>query len=412
PEAHFGIIYLDCDRFKRINDSLGHQAGDRLLQSIAHRLCKIQSTRGRIDTVARFGGDEFALLVTDVSERNDALVIVEGILESLAEPFTLAGREIFVDASIGLACGHASDSAEQLLRDADVAMYQAKGSAAKYCWFESGMHSQAVQLLQLETDLRLALERKEFELYYQPIVDLYRLEVVGFEALVRWHHPTKGLITPNDFIGFAEDNGLILPLGEQVLQMACAEIARWEQAGAIGPKITVSVNIAAQQLLQPDILERIQAVIQSSGVATHRLRLELTERSILNNHAFVDGVLKALQKRNIHLSIDDFGTGYSALSYLHTLPVNCLKVDRSFVTPITDELDSLGIVPLIVNIARTMGMQVIAEGIENVAQLRQLQQLGCGYGQGYLFKEAVPAEAAIALLNRPINQWDGYRSKC
>lgn len=411
PEGRFSVVYLDCDRFKRINDSLGHQAGDRLLQGIAHRLYKVQSTQGRIDTVARFGGDEFALLVTDISGRNDAVVVVESILEAFAEPFTLMGHEIFVEASIGLACGHSSCSAERLLREADVAMYQAKGNASKYCWFESDMHSQAVHLLQLETDLRLALERKEFELYYQPIVDLYRLEVVGFEALVRWHHPTKGLIAPSDFIGFAEDNGLILLLGEQVLQMACAELARWEKSGVIGPKITVSVNIAAQQLLQPDILERIQAVIESLGVATHRLRLELTERSIINNHAFVDGVLKALQNRNIHLSIDDFGTGYSALSYLHTLPVNCLKVDRSFVMPITDELDSLGVVPLIVNIARTMGMQVIAEGIENVTQLKQLQQLGCGYGQGYLFKEAVPAEAAIALLSRPIDQWNDYDLK-
>lgn len=408
PKARFAVVFLDCDRFKRINDSLGHQVGDQLLQGLAHRLCKVQSNQGVIDMVARFGGDEFALLITDASEQSDAVAIVEEILKALSEPFTLAGHEIFIDASMGLVYGHSSYSAERLLRDADVAMYQAKNSCSPYCWFESDMHSQAVHLFQLETDLRLALEREEFRLHYQPIVDLYRLEVVGFEALARWQHPTKGLVMPNEFIGFAEDNGLIVQLGEQVLKMACAEVASWEQAGVIGPKITVSVNMAAQQLVQPDILERIQAIVQESGIAPHRLRLELTERSVINNHTFVDGVLRALQNRHIYLSIDDFGTGYSALSYLHTLPVNCLKVDRSFVMPITAELNSLGVVPLIVNIARTMGMQVIAEGIETMAQLRQLQQLDCEYGQGYLFQKAVPAEAVIALLNRPINTWRGY----
>ena len=407
PEARFTVVFLDCDRFKRVNDSLGHQVGDLLLQGIAHRLCKVQGNRGVIDTVARFGGDEFALLITDASERSDAVDIVGKILKAISEPFTLVGHEIFIDASMGLVYGHSSYSAEHLLRDADVAMYQAKDSRSQYCWFESNMHSQAVHLFRLETDLRLALEREEFELYYQPIVDLYRLEVVGFEALVRWQHPTKGLVMPNDFIGFAEDNGLIVQLGDRVLKMACTEIASWERAGVIGPKITVSVNMAAQQLLQPDIVERVQSIIQAADIAAHRLRLELTERSVISNHTFVDGVLRALQDHNIYLSIDDFGTGYSALSYLHTLPVDCLKVDRSFVMPITAELDSLGVVPLIVNIARTMGMQVIAEGIENVTQLRQLQQLGCGYGQGYLFQKAVPAERAIALLTLPISSWEG-----
>ena len=407
PEACFAVAFLDCDRFKRVNDSLGHQVGDRLLQRIAHRLCKVQSNQAVIDMVARFGGDEFALLITDASERRDAVAIVEKIFEALSRPFTLARHEVFIDASMGLVCGRSSDSAERLLRDADVAMYQAKDSRSQYCWFESDMYSQAVHLFRLETDLRLALERQEFELHYQPIVDLYRLEVVGFEALVRWQHPTRGLVMPNEFIVFAEDSGLIVPLGEQILKMACAQIASWEQAGVIGPKITVSVNMAAQQLLQPDILERIQAIVQAAGIAAHRLRLELTERSVINNHAFVEGVLRALRDLNIYLSVDDFGTGYSALSYLHTLPVDCLKVDRSFVMPITSELDSLGVVPLTVSIARTMGMQVIAEGIENMAQLRQLQQLGCGYGQGYLFQKAVPAERAIALLNLPISSWEG-----
>ncbi|MEL6814896.1 MAG: EAL domain-containing protein, partial [Cyanobacteria bacterium J06598_3] len=302
-------------------------------------------------------------------------------------------------------------AAEHLLRDADVAMYRAKDcNRSQYLWFESSMHNRAVHLLQLETDLRLALERREFELYYQPIIDLNRVSIIGFEALVRWNHPTQGLINPNEFIPFAEETDFIIPLGELVLTMACEDIAKWEKAGLIGPEITVSVNMAAQQLLQPDILERVQHVIKTTGIEARRLRLELTERSILNNRTFVDEVLRALQHRNIQLSIDDFGTGYSALSYLHTLPVNCLKVDRSFVQPITDEPSSLGIVPLIINIAKTMKMQVIAEGIENTTQLKALRALGCEYGQGYLFQKAVPGDEAIALLNRPLEHWNDWQA--
>ena len=410
PEAHFAVVFFDCDRFKRINDSLGHRVGDQLLKSVSRRLFKLQREQGVIDTVARFGGDEFALLLANIDVPTAVEAIAEEVLQTLSTPFSLVGREIFIDASIGLVWGDLGyDAAEHLLRDADVAMYQAKEcSRGYYCWFESDMHSRQVHLLQLETDLRLALEREEFEIHYQPIVDLYRLEIVGFEALVRWQHPTRGLVPPNDFIGFAEDTGLIVQLGEQVLKMACEDVARWEKASMITPQITVSVNVAAQQLLQPDILERVQSTIDAAGIAAHRIRLELTERSIINNRTFVDEVLKALQHRNVKISIDDFGTGYSALSYLHTLPVNCLKVDRSFVNPITTEPDSLGVVPLIVNIAKTMGMQVIAEGIENSVQLEQLQALGCEYGQGYLFQKAVPADEAIALLNRSVNDWQQW----
>ncbi len=405
-DEHFAVLFLDCDHFKRINDSLGHRVGDQLLKEIANRLTRIKYARPAVATVARFGGDEFALLLTPVASRKAVVALADEVLTELVQPFVLVGRKIFMNASIGMVWGSASYvAAEHLLRDADVAMYRAKDcSRSQYLWFESAMHNRAVRLLQLETDLRQALEREEFEMYYQPIVDLYELKIVGFEALVRWQHPSRGLISPNDFIGFAEESGLIVPLGEQVLKMACTHLAQWERLGMIGPEITVSVNMAAQQLLQPNILARVQQIIETAGIAANRLRLELTERSILSNRAFVD-VLRALQHRNIQLSIDDFGTGYSALSYLHTLPVNYLKVDRSFVQPITASADSLGIVPLIINIAKTMNMQVIAEGIETITQLMQLQQLGCDYGQGYLFQKAVPAEVAIALLNRPAPDW-------
>ena len=411
PDTHFAVAFLDCDRFKRINDSLGHRVGDQLLKGVSRRLCKIQREFGNIDMIARFGGDEFALLLTDVAHKKAVETIIAAVLEGIGQPFALAGREIFIDASVGLVWGKADYSAaEHLLRDADVAMYKAKECRSdRFCWFESDMHSQEVHLLQLETDLRHGLERNELELFYQPIVDLYELEIVGFEALVRWRHPTRGLVPPNEFISFAEDTGLIIQLGTQVLQKACADVARWEQAALIGPTITVSVNMAAQQLLQPDILECVQSTIEQAGISPHRLRIELTEHSIINNRAYVvDKVMRSLRHQNIQLSIDDFGTGYSALSYLHTLPVSCLKVDRSFVQPMNDHPDSLGVVPLVINIAKTMGMQVIAEGIEDETQLRQLQKLGCEYGQGYLFHPPMPAEDAIALLNAPITGWQDW----
>lgn len=402
--SHFAVLFLDCDRFKRINDSLGHRTGDLLLKDVAARLLAIQQDHACVDTVARFGGDEFALLITAVANKDAVTAIAEDVLARLSSSFALADREIYMSASIGMVWGGASyDTPEHMLRDADMAMYQAKEShRSQYHWFESDMHHQAVGLLELETDLHLALARKEFELYYQPIVDLEHLKIVGFEALVRWHHPTKGLLLPDEFIDFAEESGFIIELGQQVLEMACADIARWVAAGAIGPEITVSVNIAAQQLLQPDILEKIVEAISQQNIAPERVHLELTERSILNNHTFVDDVLVGLQRRNIHLSIDDFGVGYSALNYLHTLPVSCLKIDRSFVHPITEDADSLGIVPLIINIAKTMDMQAIAEGIENEVQVTQLRELGCKLGQGFLFQKAVPADRAIALLSEPL----------
>ena len=403
--GNFAVLFLDCDRFKRINDSLGHRIGDQLLKSVAQRLLAVQNSHPAVDTIARFGGDEFALLITEIANKAAVTEIANEVLSRLSMSFRLADREIFMSASIGMVWGDTRYTAsEHILRDADVAMYQAKESSRSQChWFESDMHSRAVQMLQLETDIHLALARGEFELYYQPIVDLEKLKISGFEALVRWNHPTRGLLLPSEFIEFAEESGFIIRLGKQVLEMACADVARWIEADAVGSEIAISVNIAAQQLLQPDILEQIYSTVRVSGIAPYRIHLELTERSILNNHASVNEVLQSLQRHHIQLSIDDFGIGYSALSYLHTLPVNCLKIDRAFVQPITEDPDSLGIVPLIINIAKTMGMQVIAEGIENLLQLRQLQRLGCVYGQGFLFQRAVPAHRAIALLKQPFD---------
>lgn len=405
--SSFAVLFLDCDRFKRVNDSLGHRIGDQLLRSVARRLTEMKNSYEIVDTIARFGGDEFALLLTNVDGQDTVIELAETMLQMLAQPFFLTGHEIFINISIGMVWGDSSYvAAEHLLRDADVAMYQAKeDNQFQYRWFESDMHFKAVRLLELETDLRFALERREFELHYQPIVDLERMKIIGFEALTRWRHPKKGLVPPNDFIPFAEETGFILELGAQVLEMACTHLSEWEQAGLLDPGLSVSVNIAPAQLLQPDILTQVEKIIKTTGVSPHRLRLELTERSIIGNRAQVKAVLRAFKLRDIQVSIDDFGTGYSALSYLHTLPVHCLKVDRSFVQPITHESGSLGIVPLIINMAETLNMEVIAEGIENITQLRQLQKLGCRYGQGFLFQKALPAQQAIMLLSRPLQDW-------
>ncbi|MEL6937723.1 MAG: EAL domain-containing protein [Cyanobacteria bacterium J06598_1] len=413
PTTAFAVLFLDCDRFKRVNDSLGHRIGDQLLRGVARRLTQLKQDYAKIEVTARFGGDEFALLLTHVMHKEAVVTTAESILKALSQPFFLAGQDIYINASIGMVWGDDSYvAAEHLLRDADVAMYEAKDCSrgGQYRWFESGMRSEAVQLLQLETDMRLALERQEFRLHYQPIVDLERMKVIGFEALVRWQHPTRGLIGPDKFIRFAEESGFITELGTQVLWMACRDLANWERSGRIDSELSVSINVAPEQLLAPNILTCVEKIIQATGVSSHRLRFELTERSIISDHAVVGGVLEAFKTNNIKISIDDFGTGYSALSYLHTLPVDCLKVDRSFVQPITAKSGSLGIVPLIINMAETMNMGVVAEGIETVTQLRQLQKLGCKYGQGFLFQRALPAAQALALLDCPLEEWNEWIS--
>ncbi len=400
----FAVLFLDCDRFKRINDSLGHRIGDRLLKGIAHRLTNLQQKRPEIDTVARFGGDEFGVLLMNIVDQSSVVALAEEISQAISQPFVLAGHSIYTNASIGIVWGDRSYvAAEHLLRDADVAMYKAKeNTRLKYCWFESDMRHLAMKLLQLETGMRLALQRQEFELHYQPIIDIERMKIVGFEALARWRHPTRGLIPPDEFIPFAEETGFIVELGAQVLKMACVQIAAWEAARIIDDEITVSINIAAEQLLQSSLLEHLQHCLETTGISARRLRLELTERSVVSDHDLVDDTLQALKQQDIRLSIDDFGTGYSALGYLHKLPVSCLKVDRAFVRPITEDPKSLGIVPLIIGIAKTMNMEVVAEGIENTTQLNQLQKLGCQYGQGYLFHRAVPADSVATLLATPL----------
>jgi diguanylate cyclase (GGDEF)-like protein len=402
PTFQFAVVFLDCDRFKVINDSLGHSKGDLLLIGISHRLRDIAKLYPSVEGIARFGGDEFALLLTDMSDQTLVTEITQAIFQHLSHPFKIADRNIFINASVGIVWGHRDyEKAEYLLRDADTAMYWAKASGkAQYRWFEPSLHSRAITLLQLESDLRLAIERQEFRVFYQPIVNLKNRKISGFEALVRWWHPTQGFITPDHFIPFSEETGLIIDIGTQVLRQACRDLAQWQQQGLVSSDLTISVNLSTQQLLQPNIVNIICQTIEQSGIRPNHLRLELTESAIIDNREFVDSVLRTLRSQNIQLSIDDFGTGYSSLSYLHTLPVNCLKIDRSFVKSINASEESLGIVPLIISIAHTMGMQVIAEGVENELQYQQLKALDCDYGQGYLFDPALDAPHVVKLLQK------------
>lgn len=398
----FAVIYLDCDRFKMINDSLGHSKGDELLIEVAARLQQIQTRSPWVEGLARFGGDEFALLLTGLSEPNPVVQVAQLILQSLSQAFQIDQQEVFLNASIGMVWGTSDyTNAEYLLRDADTAMYRAKASGkGQYRWFEPAMYSRAVGLLQLEADLRTAVDRQEFRVDYQPIVALQGQQIVGVEALVRWHHPERGVITPEVFIPFSEETGLITAIGYQVLLRACQDLARWQRQGIVAPGFTTSVNLSVRQLLQSDILTLVQQVVARTGIQPCNLRLELTESLLITNQDAASARLQQLRDFGIQLSIDDFGTGYSSLSYLHELPANYLKIDQSFVRPITDAVDSVGIVPIIVNIARTTQMQVVAEGIETEAQYRQLQRLGCDYGQGFFFFPPVGANEMLTLLQR------------
>ena len=393
----FAVLFLDCDRFKVINDSLGHILGDQLLVNIAHRLREVVGDR---DTLARFGGDEFTILLTHVQNLDQVTQIAQQILKTFSEPFKLETREVFINASIGMVMGNPNyEQPEYLLRDADTAMYQAKAfGKADYRLFEPSMHNRAVILLELETDLRLAIEQDEFVVFYQPIIDLSTGKVASFEALIRWRHPKQDLIFPNDFIPLAEETDLIILIGQKILSKACHQLSFWRQQGLIDESVAMSINLSARQLTQHDLIEQIDAIGVQTGLNFKNLRLEITESSIMANARDTAAVLQKLRERGIQVSIDDFGTGYSSLSYLHSLPVDSLKIDRSFVQSMNGNSEAVGLVPLIINMAHTLGMSVVAEGIETAQQLAQLQALQCDFGQGYLFSQPLSAQDAIALI--------------
>ena len=392
----FAVLFLDLDRFKNINDSLGHTHGDLLLVAFAERL---ERALRPVDTLARFGGDEFAILLSGMSDTTDAVRVAQRIQNELSQPFVLDKNSAFATSSIGIALSSTGyDKPEDILRDADTAMYRAKENGkARYEVFDHGMHARAVSRLQLESDLRQAVEQKEFCVYYQPIVSLATGRLAGFEALVRWNHPRRGLVSPADFIPAAEETGLIVPIGEWVLTEACNRIREWQIASPGHRSLSLSVNLSARQVAQSDLLERIKEALETSKLNPHCLKLEITESVVMENAEAATLMFKQLRSLGVQLSIDDFGTGYSSLSYLHRFPLNYLKIDRSFVTRLTTDNDN-AIVRTISTLARNLGMEVIAEGIETEEQYQQLRMLGCEYGQGYLFSPPVDNEGVLQLL--------------
>ncbi|MBW4456729.1 MAG: EAL domain-containing protein [Nostoc indistinguendum CM1-VF10] len=393
----FAVLFLDCDRFKVVNDSLGHLVGDELLIAIAHRL---QACLIPIHTLARLGGDEFGILLENITDINIAIQVAESVLQQLSLAFKLSRYEVFMNASIGISWGNKDyDRPEYLLRDADTAMYRAKAQGkAKYHVFNPAMHQEAIQLLELENDLRRAVERQEFLVYYQPIVSLTTGRISGFEALVRWQHPTRGLVSPTEFIPVAEETGLINAINTWVLQSACHQLSIWQHHPVTPEPLTMSVNLSARLFLQPNLLDQIDRIIYENKINPAYLELEITESVIMENTDAIKIILQQLKQRKIKLIMDDFGTGYSSLSYLHIFPLNALKIDKSFVKRMQDNKENMGLVPAMIGIANSMGMSAIAEGVETQEQLAQLRSFTCDFAQGYLFSKPIEQQLVIKLL--------------
>jgi diguanylate cyclase (GGDEF)-like protein/PAS domain S-box-containing protein len=393
----FAVLYLDLDRFKVINDSLGHTIGDQLLVGIADRL-KTNLRPG--DTVARLGGDEFTILVEDITDETESVQIAERIQKELSVPFNLSGREVFTTVSMGIAPSATGyERAEDILRDADTAMYRAKSAGkARYEIFDKAMHARAINLLQMETDMRRALEREEFILHYQPIVALDNFRLRGFEALVRWQHPERGFISPMDFIPVAEETGMIVPLGEWVMREACRQMNGWQRMFPLQHPLFITVNLSSKQFSQNALISTFAMILQETGVKPHSVKLEITESVVMENIDTATDMLRQLRSLGVKLAIDDFGTGYSSLSYLHRFPIDTLKIDRSFVTRMSENNENTEIVRTIVVLAQNLGMDVVAEGVETNEQLVLLQKLGCENGQGYFFSKPVNADGAEKII--------------
>jgi predicted signal transduction protein with EAL and GGDEF domain len=372
--------------------------GDKLLVQIARRL---ESCLRTSDIVARLGGDEFTILLDEFDDTEDAFTIVERIQQSLKEPFELSGREVFTSASIGIALSNAAyTKPEELLRDADIAMYRAKGAGrARYQIFNQAMHEQASVRLQLETEIRRAVERGEFRMFYQPIIEIQSGKTIGFESLVRWQHPERGIVSPDDFIPIAEETGQIIPLGEWVLRESCRQFREWQSEKIADENLTISVNLSCKQFMQSDLVERITAILQETQLNAECLRLEITESHLIEDSELAVTIIKRLRDIGVKLSIDDFGTGYSSLSYLHRLPIDFLKIDRSFVSRMLTNNENSEIVQTVITLAKNLGIEVIAEGIETIEQAEQLRKLNCRFGQGYFYSKPVNAEKARDIIN-------------
>ena len=405
-DALFAILFLDLDGFKMINDSMGHLIGDQLLLGVANRLEKcLRSTDtvarlGESFTVARLGGDEFTVLLDDLKDPNDAKSAADRLMKALAPPFILGGKEVFTSVSIGIALSNtAYEHAEDMLRDADTAMYRAKSlGKARFEVFDADMRASVLARLQLETDLRGALEREEFRNFYQPIVSLDSGQIVGFEALLRWQHPTRGLLGPEEFILVAEETGLIRELGWWNLREACRQMSDWRTGPNGRPDLIISVNLSAKQFLQPNLVVDIRKLLHELSLSPDALKLEITESAVMADPSAAVEMLQQIKSIGIHLAIDDFGTGYSSLSYLHRFPLDTLKIDRSFIRDMQEDGEGMEIARTILPMANNLRLDVVAEGVETLEQVALLKQLHCKYAQGYYFSKPLSAENSTALL--------------
>jgi Amt family ammonium transporter len=393
----FAVLYLDIDRFKVVNDSLGHTQGDQIIRAVGTMVR--ECVRG-VDTVSRIGGDEFAVLLDDIATGREAVEVAKKIQSQVRRGLDLGDNRVHVTASIGIVLGnHAYDQPEFLLRDADIAMYRAKQMGKdRFKFFHSRMREAAVDIMRLETDMRRGLKKREFEVFYQPIVAAASHRLTGFEALVRWRHPQRGLMSPREFIPLAEEAGLIIPLGTMVLDAACRQLKAWQKFGPESQGLWVSVNLSARQFIQPGLVDGVAAILERRGLAASHLKLEITETVLMGNSQASRFMLERLKRLGVSLSMDDFGTGYSSLAYLHQFPIDTLKVDRSFIAKMSRGGGHLEIVRAIMKMAQHLGLAVVAEGVETPDQARVLAEMGCDYFQGHHFWPALEAARARELV--------------
>lgn len=410
PSSNYALLSLDFDRFKLVNDTLGHEFGDQLLQKISSRL------RGELRsgdcvshisnevTAARLGGDEFAILLENLSAPADALLIADRLLTTLAEPYGLAGYQVYCTASIGVVTSAQSHStAGEILRDADAAMYEAKAAGkGQYVLFDRTMHTAAQKRLRMDSELRLAIPNEELTLMYQPIVSLENGRAQGFEALVRWRHPERGLIMPGDFLPLAEETGLIVPIGTWALRQACHDFAAWQRTLGDGAPSNIHVNLSRKQLLLQNLVQIVRDTLEQHNLAPECLHLEVTENEIMQSPKLARETLQELRKLGVKIDMDDFGTGHSSLACLHELPVDVLKIDRSFISNIERSRNFAAMVHAITTMVQNLGLIAVAEGIETLEQLAMLQSMDCELGQGYLFSKPMPVDEVEAYLCRPI----------